>query len=177
MSILHRANAMVQATYELLDSVEAQLSWMVQFGIETHAPAERLASLSHLMSRTRAALQEIYLLQTRSTYPMPVSSHQLSDEKKQLTTSDVKVPLPTRILRNRKNGQRSRANTLVDRYDEVERLRELNTLLLDNLHTTVVWIAQYSQRTGTKIPNLDNLLRLMKEGMKLLNEMVAPAPK
>ena len=63
------------------------------------------------------------------------------------------------------------------RYDEVDRLRELNALLLDNLQATVMWIAQFSERTGTKVPNLDSLIRLMKEGRKILNEMVTPAPR
>jgi len=60
------------------------------------------------------------------------------------------------------------------RYDEVDRLRELNVLLLDNLHTTVIWLAQYSERTRIRIPNLESLIRLMKESRKIMNEMVTP---
>jgi hypothetical protein len=70
----------MRSTFALLDCVEAQLFWMLKFAEESHAPRERLESLNNLMSRTRAALQELYALETNPAISDAILQDKPSDK-------------------------------------------------------------------------------------------------
>ena len=57
---------------------------------------------------------------------------------------------------------------------ELKRVYQLNVGLLENLSATVMWIAQYSQETGTPVPNTEPLFRLMREAARLGEEIGLP---
>ena len=57
---------------------------------------------------------------------------------------------------------------------ELQRLYDLNMRLLDNLQATIMWLLQHVDKTGTSIPNVDALRRLMREACSLVTEMDSP---
>jgi hypothetical protein len=65
----------------------------------------------------------------------------------------------------------SRAESL---FEELVRLYELNIKLAENMHATLMWIVKYSDETGTEIPNLDTLTRLVREADRLAQTIKEP---
>jgi hypothetical protein len=60
---MQRIIALLNAMDSLLDSVEAQLFWMLKFAEENNLPRDRLKALRGLMSRSMGALEEMAILQ------------------------------------------------------------------------------------------------------------------
>jgi hypothetical protein len=58
-----RVEALARSVFDLLDSVEAQLNWMLTYAQENNLPEERFESLRHLMARTRLILQDLQELE------------------------------------------------------------------------------------------------------------------
>lgn len=66
------------------------------------------------------------------------------------------------------------ANTEQHTLQELKRVYALNVELLENLRATIMWIHDYSQKSGTCIPNMDSLSRLMRETTRLGEEIDSP---
>lgn len=66
------------------------------------------------------------------------------------------------------------ANTEEHILQELKRVYALNVELLENLRATIFWIHDYSQKTGTRIPNIETLSRLMRETTRLGEEVGSP---
>ena len=70
------------------------------------------------------------------------------------------------------------ADEIEQTLDELKRVYRLNVELLENLDATVMWFAQYSEKTGAAIPNAETLWRLMREAVRLGEEIgFPPAPQ
>jgi hypothetical protein len=67
--------------------------------------------------------------------------------------------------------EKSEAQVLLER---VKVVHDLNMSLLDNLQAILMWIIQYAQETGTSIPRMDTLYRLMRETQRIGQEMESP---
>jgi hypothetical protein len=58
--------------------------------------------------------------------------------------------------------------------DDLKRVYQLNVELLENLHATAMWFAEYSEKTGIPIANAETLWRLMREAVRLGEEIGTP---
>jgi hypothetical protein len=63
---------------------------------------------------------------------------------------------------------------LTSLYEEAKRVCELNLRLMDTLQATVTWIIQYAEATGTIVPRIGALHRLMREAARLADEIDLP---
>jgi len=62
------------------------------------------------------------------------------------------------------------ADEIEQALDEVKRVYQLNVELLENLHATVMWFAE----SGIRIANAETLWRLMREAVRLGEEIGTP---
>ena len=58
-----RVEALARSVFDLLDSVEAQLNWVLTYAQENNLPNGRFESLRHLMARTHLILQDLQELE------------------------------------------------------------------------------------------------------------------
>jgi hypothetical protein len=70
----------LRAISELLDCVEAQLFWIIQFAKEHNVPQARLESLNHLVTRTRVIFRELQTIDAQSTMSDAILQGKRSDE-------------------------------------------------------------------------------------------------
>jgi hypothetical protein len=82
----------MESTFELLDNVEAQIFWMLDFAAENDIPAERLRSLNHLVIRTRAIFQDLKNLEARLRVQQQIKSSMPIRRKVTARKSDDKEP-------------------------------------------------------------------------------------
>jgi len=66
------------------------------------------------------------------------------------------------------------ADEIEQTLDEVKRVYQLNVELLENLYATVMWFAEYSEKTGIPIANAETLWRLVREAVRLGEEIGTP---
>ena len=58
----------MESMFELLDCVEAEIFWMLDFASENNIPPERLSSLNHLVKRTISIFEDLKNLENQLGY-------------------------------------------------------------------------------------------------------------
>jgi hypothetical protein len=66
------------------------------------------------------------------------------------------------------------ADEIEQTLDDLRRVYQLNMELLENLHATAMWFGEYSEKTGISIANAETLWRLMREAVRLGEEIGTP---